>query len=82
MNLEKEVYEFVRSVQANEYATEKEKAMASELLASLHDYYEEIQIAAMDGRLCTDTSVTVKVDGQQIKFPNIDKVAEWMTNER
>lgn len=82
MNLEKEIYDFAHCVHMNEHATEKEKAIAAELLASLHDYYEEIQNAAMDGRITTDYTVTVKVDGQQIKFQNIEKVAEWMTNEQ
>ena len=76
--IEQEVYEFVQSVNANEYATEKEKAQAAELLAGLMDYYQDIQAAIMDGRICMDSSVTVQVDGKQIKFPNIDKVAEWL----
>ena len=82
MNIEQEVYAFVRSIQVKEKATPKEIAMAQEALARLDDYYDEIQRAAEEGRLCHDFSVTVRTEGKTIKFQNIDSVAEWLTNGR
>lgn len=80
MNLEQEVYQFVNSIISDENSDMKQLAMAQEAMANLMDYYEEIQNAARDGLINTDFSVTVCVDGKKIKFPNIESVAEWMTN--
>lgn len=61
---------------------QREVAEALELLAQLNDYYTELQESIEDGSLKSDYSVTVKAEGNTIKFSNIDQVAEWMTNDK
>lgn len=80
MNIEQEVLKFSWDVIQQEGATQLGIAQALELHASLDDYYDEIQQAVHEGRITTDQSVTIKIDGKTIKFSDIEGVAKWITS--
>lgn len=78
MSLESEIKKFINTT-LNNNPNSRQVAMAMELRAGLNDYYAEIQEVIENGKVKFDLSVTVAVDGQKIKFDNIEKVAEWIT---
>jgi predicted HTH transcriptional regulator len=58
--------------------TGREIAEGLELYARMDDIYDEIQELVLDGKI--NHNITVSLDGVSIKFPGIDKFAEWMVN--
>jgi hypothetical protein len=83
MTLESEVWDFIHDVAERAErgaADQREIAQALELKASIEEYYEEIQTAIHEKRIDFTESVVVRCNGQTIKFPNIEGVAQWIIN--
>lgn len=81
MSLESEIKEFIHTVTEQAEAgivDDRSIAMARELHSGLLDYYDELFEAVQDGRVKFDSSVTIAIDGQSIKFQNENQFAEWL----
>ena len=58
-----------------EGATERDVAMAAELGQKYVDMLTELETADLE----IDQAVTVQTDGVTIRFPDIERVASWIT---
>ena len=73
--IEEIVRESRRLIAETDSPDEKSVAIAREIEQRWYEYLDEL----LSKDIKIDTSVTVRVDGQTIKFSSIEDVAQWIT---
>jgi hypothetical protein len=81
--IDKEVYAvaqriFERAEQG--LASQKEIALGLETMQAYVDHWEALEEKILNGEMKWDDTVTIKIDGQAVRFQNIEQVAEFLTD--
>lgn len=61
-------------------ASQREIALGLEAMQLYIDHWEALEEKIFNGQMEWDDTVTIKVNGQAVRFQNIDQVAEFLTN--